>query len=220
VNILVLSPHSDDAELGCGGYISKMIDQGHFVVVMLMATRTVNMLHQGTVTSLTRLKESEAAMDVLGVSRFQIAYPNLKHDLTCLDKSVVVSLLDEVVDHYQISDMFVPLPGFHQEHIYTYDCGVAVARPTRFRSPLRNVYAYESPGAFWGPTEVRGGVVYADITDKLDIKLKALQCHKSQMYREGQSLISLDSVRSLAKQRGFECGYEFAERFVLLRGML
>ena len=31
MNVLVLAPHTDDGELGCGGTIARLIDEGHTI---------------------------------------------------------------------------------------------------------------------------------------------------------------------------------------------
>ena len=41
-NALILSPHTDDAELGCGGTISKMVEDGWNVHVMYFSAVGVN----------------------------------------------------------------------------------------------------------------------------------------------------------------------------------
>ena len=36
--VLILSPHTDDAELGCGGTISKLIEDGHSILWVCFST--------------------------------------------------------------------------------------------------------------------------------------------------------------------------------------
>lgn len=38
MNILILSPHTDDAELGCGGSIIKFIEEGHNIYWVVFST--------------------------------------------------------------------------------------------------------------------------------------------------------------------------------------
>ena len=37
MNVLILSPHTDDAELGCGGTISKLLEQGNNIFVAIFS---------------------------------------------------------------------------------------------------------------------------------------------------------------------------------------
>jgi LmbE family N-acetylglucosaminyl deacetylase len=37
-NILVLAPHTDDAELGCGGTIARLLEEGKKVSVAVFST--------------------------------------------------------------------------------------------------------------------------------------------------------------------------------------
>ena len=38
MRILILSPHTDDAELGCGGSITKFIEEGHEILWVVFST--------------------------------------------------------------------------------------------------------------------------------------------------------------------------------------
>ena len=64
-------------------------------------------------------------------------------------------------------------------------------------------------GLNFTPTE------YVDITDTIEIKLKALACHRSQIdwMRDHDHIDFLDFVRYCSKVRGFQCGAQYAEGF-------
>lgn len=219
---MFLSPHSDDAELGCGGYIARLVAGKVKVVVVLMGVRDTSMLHNENheVKAEVRVKEFTDSMEVLGVEYHAILYMNHSMDLCQFDRSEVIAKLDALMIEHGVTDLFLPMPSFHQEHRFTYDCGMAAGRPTKFGTRLNRVLVYEAPGSYWGVPPSDGGYMYADITPYLDQKLAALRKHRSQMYREGQSLISFEAVHTLARYRGLECGVHYAERFLLLRGFL
>lgn len=219
---MFLSPHADDAELGCGGYIARLIEQQVSVIVVLMGVRDTSMLHHwnAEVKAEERQKEFIASMKVLGVENYSTLFFNHPTDLCMMDRAEVIARLDTLMEAYKVSCLFLPAPSFHQEHRFTYDCGIAAGRPTKFGTRLNRVLVYEAPGSYWGVPPSDGGYMYADITRHLDHKLEALRQHKSQMYREGQSLISFEAVHTLARYRGLECGVHYAERFLLLRGFM
>ena len=56
---------------------------------------------------------------------------------------------------------------------------------------------------------------YVDITDEIDIKEKALGCHKSQVdwLRDHDNFDLLRYVRLAGEYRGVQCGAKFAEVF-------
>ena len=57
---------------------------------------------------------------------------------------------------------------------------------------------------------------WVDISDFMEVKIKALQCYKSQI-REFPDVRSLDAVRALAVWRGTTVGLPAAEAFILVR---
>ena len=59
---------------------------------------------------------------------------------------------------------------------------------------------------------------YVDITDTLDLKLKACKCHKSQIEkfkRAGHDMI--DNIKTLARFRGIQSNVQYAEAFNILK---
>ena len=60
---------------------------------------------------------------------------------------------------------------------------------------------------------------YVDITDTIDIKIRMLECHESQMtwMREHDKIDMAEFVTSVARFRGLQCGVRYAEGFRRLR---
>jgi LmbE family N-acetylglucosaminyl deacetylase len=56
---------------------------------------------------------------------------------------------------------------------------------------------------------------YVDITDQIETKLQALECHVSQLkwMREHDNIDFADMVRTCSKYRGYQCGVAYAEGF-------
>jgi LmbE family N-acetylglucosaminyl deacetylase len=57
---------------------------------------------------------------------------------------------------------------------------------------------------------------WVDISETLNLKLKALQCYESQI-RPAPDLRSLETVKALAGLRGAQMGVSAAEAFILIR---
>jgi LmbE family N-acetylglucosaminyl deacetylase len=225
-NILAISPHSDDAELGCGAYLSKCVDSSNCNVhVAVICIKDELQLHQkGIVSGNTRKSEFNEAMKVLGVpwdNRHVMIHKNdQQFDLANYPKSKTITWLDGLIRDYDITDVLLPVPSFHQEHQYVYECGIAATRTTKHQSTVRNVFTYEYPAANWGPSaslDASKGGYYVDVTKHIGSKLEALKCHQSQLCREEYSLISLQGVEALAHLRGLEIGVSHAEMFYVLR---
>jgi len=71
-NILVVGPHPDDQELGMGGAIARLADQGHDVLLLDMTSGEPTPYGDPE----TRAKEAEAAAGILGVKRRALDLPN------------------------------------------------------------------------------------------------------------------------------------------------
>lgn len=219
-NVLVIAPHSDDAELALGGTIAKLVSQGHKVSVLVMVVKDDKLLARDkVVTGNERLNEFVSSMSILGVKDCHVMYSFEfnNFDICSQSKSEVVSKLDELTARLKVDWLFLPTPSYHQEHQFCYECCIATSRPSRTDIKISKVFAYEYPGSVWtATTSIGGGRYYFDISDYLPTKVEALIAHKSQGL-EGNSLVSIGAVEALATLRGYESGYVFAEMVYLLR---
>jgi len=64
-------------------------------------------------------------------------------------------------------------------------------------------------GVGFNPTE------FVDISDEIDLKLRMLECHESQLtwMREHDNIDFADMVKTCSRYRGYQCGAGFAEGF-------
>ena len=56
---------------------------------------------------------------------------------------------------------------------------------------------------------------YVDITEQMETKIRALECHESQLkwMLEHDNIDFADMVRTCSKYRGYQCGVKYAEGF-------
>lgn len=221
--ILVVSPHSDDAELGLGGYLHREAAVGALTTVVVLAHGAFSSSKGDgrKVTSFTRKNEGEAAGNVLGVSSYQFLEVAPDSAFGTMPAGELVSSIEKVIFGDAWDEVFIPLPSFHADHTATHEAAIAALRPHLNRVfPLR-VYAYEYPGQAWGPPPPAVGKTYAVISDAdLEAKLDALSQHRSQWASHERSLYGHRGVKALAELRGAEIGEPAAELFYLLRTVL
>jgi bacillithiol biosynthesis deacetylase BshB1 len=108
-NILVFGPHPDDQELGMGGTIARLADQGHDVVLVDMT--------DGEPTPhgdpATRLQEATRAAEILDVRRVEIGLPNRTVEHTVEARHRVAGVIREE----QAQVLFVPyFRDAHPDH--------------------------------------------------------------------------------------------------------
>ena len=60
-NVLVLSPHTDDGELGAGGTIAKLVEQGSQVTYFAFSAPRLQLK-----------KECQKSLEILGITDFKI----------------------------------------------------------------------------------------------------------------------------------------------------
>jgi LmbE family N-acetylglucosaminyl deacetylase len=205
-DVLIVSPHPDDETIGCGGLISRTIREGGNVTVVCVTCPTDE-----------RHKELEAALAVLGGAQLEIL---TKFPTRWLDDRPLVDLvrpLEKIIDFLTPDLILFPNPQhFHQEHRAAAHATLAATRPSgatgRWRPPICAIY--EEIGDYWScsPTNWQPNVFVALGHEDIDNKCRAMACHKSQD-RPVPSERSTEALQSLARLRGAQAGFDFAEAY-------
>jgi len=219
MRILVVAAHPDDEVFGCGGTIPLYTSAGHEVHVLIV-TKGDELFDQALIEQ--GRKEALEAHRLLGVSETHFAdLPAIK-----LDTLPQYSINDTLLKFFrkiQPNILFMPFLGdINRDHQIVHACSMVAARPPGL-AELNAIYAYEclsstnwnSPGlapAFTPNT-------FSDITDTIELKLKAVKTFASQLMSYPHER-SVESVLSLSRYRGGFVNRQFAEAFVCLRQML
>jgi len=201
--VLVLAPHTDDGELGCGGTIAKFIEEGKQVFCAAFSIAEDSVPKGFAKDSL--IYEFRNAMKLLGVEadnifiyRYKVRhFPALRQEIL----EDIVKLRNSISPDL----VFVPSPNdIHQDHQVISAEGLRVFKKI-------SVLGYELP---WNNIifETRSFVKL----DKRHIKKKieALKSYKTQMHR---SYLGEEFIWGLAKTRGTQFESEYAESFEVLR---
>ncbi|MCP4758455.1 MAG: bacillithiol biosynthesis deacetylase BshB1 [Planctomycetes bacterium] len=108
--ILVFGPHPDDQELGMGGTIARLADQGHDVVLVDMTDGEPTPYGDPQ----TRSAEAERAAEILGVRRVQVGLRNRYVEHTIEARHAVAGVIRE----HQADILFAPYPeDAHPDHV-------------------------------------------------------------------------------------------------------
>jgi N-acetylglucosamine malate deacetylase 1 len=111
-NILVVGPHPDDQELGMGGTIVKLRDQGHNILLLDMTNGEPTPFGSPEI----RAREAAKAAEILGVNRVCLDLPNrtLVHSIEA--RHAVAAIIRQ----HQIQIIFTPFfQDAHPDHIAT-----------------------------------------------------------------------------------------------------
>jgi bacillithiol biosynthesis deacetylase BshB1 len=127
-NILIAGPHPDDQELGMGGTIARLADQGHHVLLLDMTNGEPTPYGDPD----TRAKEAAAAADILGVTRLCIDLPNrtVTHSIEARHK------VAGVIREHRTDVIFTPyFQDAHPDHIAT----TRIVEDARFDAKLTKI---------------------------------------------------------------------------------
>ena len=218
--LLVIAPHADDEVLGCGGYMAKVVAEGGDVMCVVASIGDIHFLHLNRVVTIEeRVEEYTHALEALGVKNSAILTYGKESILETYPSGKMVRELDLVQQAFQPTEVLLPLPSFHQDHVYMWNVCIAATRPSAAKHSPNIVAAYEYPAQCWGESSSydagRGGM-YVNVSDYFDKKCHALSKYTTQMREEGH-LISIEGATALARLRGLESGYKYAELFHTLR---
>ena len=207
-SFLVIGPHPDDQELGMGGTIARLVQQGHTVHIVDMTNGEPT--PNGTVEK--RAGEAASAAGLLGVQRTLLGLKNreVTHNLESRHK------LAAVIRQHKPDALFVPYPlDAHPDHMAV----TRIAEDARFDAKLTKSNIAGEP---WSPKRV---IYYfcthlrmsfqpsfcIDITDQIDIKMKACAAYESQGLGAEGGLGEM--VKTIAAYFGTRIGTAHAEPF-------
>ena len=218
--VMVITAHPDDSEFGAGGVVAKHVKEGREVTYVI-ATNGNKGSGDRTMTPerLARIREGEQrnAARVLGVERVEfLGYEDGEvEDTRDLRRDVTRQIRrwrpDLVITMQPLRTK--NLYASHRDHrtvaSVALDCIYPLARdhmafaelmPEYEPHKVREVHLMQ-----WDDADL-----IVDISEVMDLKLKALSCHQSQF----KDFASMEArVRERAAELGKPKGYAFAEAF-------
>jgi N-acetylglucosamine malate deacetylase 1 len=201
--ILVLAPHTDDGELGCGGAIAKFCAAGkevHYAAFCLCSRSLPTGLPADTLEH-----ECKKATASLGIPPSNLILFNYEvRELPAKRQEILEELLKL---NASIKPDLVLLPAasdIHQDHQTIHQEGMRAFKNVTFAG-------YELP---WNNYSFRTNFFVKLSQAELDKKIASLKAYKSQSHR---NYMQEDFTRSLAKVRGVQCNAEYAEAFEIYK---
>ncbi|NOZ59710.1 MAG: PIG-L family deacetylase [Euryarchaeota archaeon] len=204
--VLVLSPHTDDGELGCGGTIAKFAEKGREIFYVALSSCEKSVPSEFPPDILRR--EVRRATRVLGIDSENLLlydfpvreFPDYRQD--------ILETLIELRERLSPSAVLVPsLRDLHQDHRT-----VAEEALRAFRQCT--ILGYEQP---WNSITFNTSAFVPLGKGHVERKIEALKCYESQRHR---NYLTPDFIWSLARTRGTQIGEEYAEVFEVIRWVL
>lgn len=201
--ILILAPHTDDGELGCGGSIAKFIEQGKEVYYAAFSLCRKS-LGEGLAPDTLEI-EVKAATKVLGIKPQHLKLYD--YDVRNFYANRQEILEDMVRLKKEINPSLVLTPcstDLHQDHQVIHNESLRAFKDV-------SIVGYELP---WNNLSIRTNFFITLSEKHIAKKVEALKEYKSQAHR---SYCSENFLRSLATARGVQTGSAYAEAFEVLK---
>ncbi len=197
--ILVLAPHTDDGELGCGGSIAKFCAEKREVYYAAFSLCKKSL--PAGLPADTLEKECKAATSLLGIEPGKLLLYDF--EVRTFDRQRQEILETLVSLNKQISPDLVLIPSasdMHQDH-------QAIHQEAKRAFKNSSLLGYELP---WNQTQFRAQLFITLNKEEIGKKINALNAYTSQSHR---NYMQADFIRSLAVVRGVQCSSEMAEAF-------
>lgn len=204
--VLVLAPHTDDGEFGCGGTIARFVEARADVYYMAFSVCEQSVPYGFAKDELeSELKE---AMKVLGVPEENTLIHRYPVRLLQESRQDILQIMIEARNDILPDVVFMPcLQDCHQDHQTVSAEGLRAFKQS-------SIFSYEMP---WNNLTLETSAFVVLEERHLQSKIDALACYKSQAFRP---YADEEFLRGLARVRGVQIGDRYAEAFELVRLVL
>lgn len=219
--VLVIAAHPDDEVLGVGGTIAWHTRVNGDEVYVLFLTEGCSSQYRGNESIIIQKKnEARNANEILGVKElFFEDLPDMRLD------SLLHIEVNEVIEKYikklHPNIIFSHQPDLNRDHVITFESTMVSFRPVP-GSTVKKMLLYSSASSTEWSAPFSGYYfmpnVFYNITDTLDLKLKAFSCYRTEV-RDFPHPRAIASVKIYAQQVGISVGFNAAEPFMLMRSI-
>lgn len=206
--VLILGPHTDDGEFGCGGTMVKFIEERKDVYYATFSCAEES-VPEGLPKDIL-LQEVRKASKVLGIKDRNLT--NFRYRVRHFPHYRQQILEDLVKLRNQINPDLVFLPSnddVHQDHQTIYHEGLRAFKFTR-------ILGYEMP---WNNLSITTNAFVLLKDEHIETKLAAIECYESQV-NAGRRYANEEFIKSLARTRGVQSGTHYAEAFQVIRWLI
>lgn len=202
-NVLVLAPHTDDGELGAGGFINKLCESGKNVHYLAFSTAEES-VPKGYPKDIL-IKELYIATKILGIPRKNLIIKNYNVRKLNFHRQEILEDLIKIRNSMSFDLILIPsINDIHQDHMTIANEGIRAFKNT-------NILSYE---LIWNNLSF-DCQCFIELSQKnLSKKIESLESYQSQGFR---TYLNPEFIKSLAITRGVQCGYKYAEVFEIVR---
>jgi N-acetylglucosamine malate deacetylase 1 len=201
-NILAIGAHPDDIEIGCGGFLTKCRSHDLNVTTAIMS-KCDNTIPECEIGE--REKEYKNATEHIGVNNSLIF--DIRDREFPENRIKIMEILTKLQEEINPDLVLIPyLEDPHQDH---FTVAHAAIRTFRRNETILQYEILRHGSHTFTPS------LFVDISDFLDKKLDALELYKTQI--KYKAYFDRESYKSLARTRGAQSGYNYAEGFIVYK---
>jgi LmbE family N-acetylglucosaminyl deacetylase len=202
--ILIISPHTDDGELGCGGSIARFVEEGYeiFYAALSCCEKSVPKEYPPDILKI----EVNKATKTLGIAdpilfEYEVReFPRYRQE--------ILDTLIQLRNDIKPDIVFTPSSfDTHQDHKTTREETLRAFKQC-------TILGYEQP---WNNITFQSLAFISINRDHIQKKIAALQCYETQKHR---SYLNPDFIKGLAHTRGTQIEEEFAEAFEVIKWVI
>lgn len=202
-NVLVLAPHTDDGELGCGATITKMLENDVNVFYAAFSTAEES-LPDGLPDNTLKIELANATKK-LGIKPDHVIVYNFQVRKLNYVRQEILEELVKLKNSLSIDMVFMPsLNDIHQDHHTIAEEGLRAFKHI-------TILGYE---LIWNNLSFNTTSFVKLEKHHIAKKVEALKEYRSQ---RGRSYMDEEFIFSLAKTRGVQIGADYAEAFEVIR---
>lgn len=216
--VLVLSPHTDDETLGCGGLIHHVRTHGGEVFIALFSHGGAGIKWKPDgyekYSNSKRLGEFFSAVATLGVPRENVMMfcegeDTVHHKMDTVPLGDLVSFIEKCMIEVKPDTILAPFAGYDQDHIAVNHASRVVRRPHFFNGTVLE-YSVGSESDFLPNSflKLENGSMVS--------KMEAFSRYETQAVKDSH-LLSANQIKTLASRHGAFVDAEFAEGFIVRR---
>jgi LmbE family N-acetylglucosaminyl deacetylase len=215
LDVIAVGAHPDDVEIGCGGTLARMVQQGFRVGIVDLTDGEPTPLSPGPEV---RLLEAQEAAGILGVHlREVLTLPNRR----LFDNFENRVALATVFRRYRpklvlgIADRTPMASPDHWQAMQITDAAVFYSRLSKWDEYFSGLPVHRIQRQVWYPLGLQtlnhppgGGAFVSDISATLSIKIQAIRAYRTQFPPEKKRVFRLVEGQShmLGASAGFEAG--------------
>jgi len=212
MDILVIAAHPDDEVLGMGGTIKKLVKKKNKIHLCIISEGTSAQYENKKMIKIRRescLKSGK----ILGVSNFTfLDFPDMKLDT--IPHLELNKEIEKTIKKVKPKIVFTtPYNDLNIDHQAVFNSTLVAARPD---SLVKQIFCYELPGIIKKPFSPN---TYQNIEKEFNEKIRAFKQYKTEIQKFPLPR-SIESITSLANQRGTESGFKKAEAFEIIRNYI